>query len=48
MGTLGALGAYAARIAKAIQDFKANRKHLEEQKCHNIFKEQATTGKRVI
>lgn len=40
LGALGAVGGGAASIAKAVNDAKANRQKLEEQKRHNLVMEQ--------
>ncbi|KAJ8951713.1 hypothetical protein NQ318_012563 [Aromia moschata] len=45
LGALGALGGGAAGIAKAVNDSKANRQQLEEEKRHNLAMEAAATGK---
>lgn len=44
LGALGALGGGAAGIAKAVNDAKANRQQLEEQKRHDLAMEAATKG----
>lgn len=45
LGALGALGGGAAGIAKAVNDAKANREQLDEQRRHNLTMEQETKGK---
>lgn len=45
LGAIGALGGGAAGIAKAVNDAKANKEQLEEQKRHNLALEAAAKGK---
>lgn len=45
LGALGALGGGAAGIAKAVNDAKANKEQLEEQKRHNLALESAAKGR---
>ncbi|KAJ8945147.1 hypothetical protein NQ318_001612 [Aromia moschata] len=45
MKAKSALGGGAAGIAKAVNDSKANRQQLEEEKRHNLAMEAAATGK---
>jgi hypothetical protein len=44
LGALGALGGGAAGIAKAVNDAKASKQQLEEQRRHNLAMEQAGKG----
>lgn len=45
LGALGALGGGAAGIAKAVNDAKANKQKLDEQKRHNAAMEAGLKGK---
>lgn len=45
LGAIGGLGAGASGIAKAVNDAKANRLQLEEQKRHNKTMELKAMGK---
>ncbi|KAJ8974553.1 hypothetical protein NQ317_000529 [Molorchus minor] len=45
LSALGSIGGGAAGIAKAVNDAKAAKQKLEEDKRHNLAMEQATVGK---
>lgn len=45
LGALGSIGGGAAGIAKAVNDAKAAKERLEEEKRHDLAMEQATIGK---
>ncbi|XP_018574453.1 uncharacterized protein LOC108913387 [Anoplophora glabripennis] len=45
LGALGSIGGGAAGIAKAVNDAKAAKEKMEEEKRHNLVMEQAALGK---
>lgn len=45
LGALGAVGGGAASIAKAVNDAKAQRQQIEEQKRHDLEMERSSKGK---